>query len=364
MHINYIVKEYASMDRKVLSTKELFMKEALRLFAKDGFEGVSVAQIAQAVGCSAPALYKHFAGKQELFEAILERSNSGYEEHMQQLRVDFDENEAAVQMYADLSVDGEIALVTQLFKYPLHDEWASAFRKMIMLEQFRRPELAKIYNERYVLLQYRRYAVLFKKLIAMGRLKEGDPQTYAMMYISPMILLVEVCDRDASEEARACRLIAGHVRQFRRSYRIDEEKRKKDERVFCRGFAVGADGAACCVFCDDKNKKRGMKMIVSTDRIIAMSVSLALCVGLPVGLCIAMKRKGASMVSLLLGAATFLVSAMGLEQGLHYIVLQKTGNLLTENIVFRALYGGMAAAVFEEMGRVVTFKLFMKKAHE
>ncbi|MCC2837906.1 TetR/AcrR family transcriptional regulator [[Clostridium] innocuum] len=47
-----------------LSTKERIRTEALHLFAQYGYDAISVAQIAKAVGIQAPSLYKqggHFS---------------------------------------------------------------------------------------------------------------------------------------------------------------------------------------------------------------------------------------------------------------------------------------------------------------
>jgi AcrR family transcriptional regulator len=46
---------------------------ARREFARSGYHGASTASIARAAGCSEPMLYKHFAGKQALFTAVLEQ---------------------------------------------------------------------------------------------------------------------------------------------------------------------------------------------------------------------------------------------------------------------------------------------------
>lgn len=48
------------MDNK--ATKEKFLIGALRLFAEKGYDAVSVAEIASAVGVTAPALYNAILG--------------------------------------------------------------------------------------------------------------------------------------------------------------------------------------------------------------------------------------------------------------------------------------------------------------
>ena len=50
---------------------DLLLSEAARLFAGKGFRGVSLEEIASAVGISGPALYRHFSNKQAILAAVL-----------------------------------------------------------------------------------------------------------------------------------------------------------------------------------------------------------------------------------------------------------------------------------------------------
>ena len=47
---------------------------ALCVFGEHGYEGGSMRQIAEHVGISQPALYRHFAGKEDLFLTIIEQA--------------------------------------------------------------------------------------------------------------------------------------------------------------------------------------------------------------------------------------------------------------------------------------------------
>ena len=51
--------------------RDQILDTAAGLFARRGFHGVSVADIGAACGISGPALYKHFAGKDDLLAAML-----------------------------------------------------------------------------------------------------------------------------------------------------------------------------------------------------------------------------------------------------------------------------------------------------
>jgi len=100
---------------------------------------------------------------------------------------------------------------------------------------------------------------------------------------------------------------------------------------------------------------------VSTASLIGMVLSLILSIGLPIVLLILVKIKlKAKLTSFVIGCATFIVFALMLEPILHSVVLTATGTLLTDNIILYGLYGGLAAALFEETGRLIAMKFFMK----
>lgn len=102
---------------------------------------------------------------------------------------------------------------------------------------------------------------------------------------------------------------------------------------------------------------------VSTASIIGMVFTLLISTIVPIAACIAaaLKWKGrAKISSAFIGVAVFILFAMVLERILHVIVLGNTGALLTGNIVLYAVYGGLAAGLFEETGRFLAMKFLMK----
>lgn len=93
-----------------------------------------------------------------------------------------------------------------------------------------------------------------------------------------------------------------------------------------------------------------------------MVVSLLLSVGLPVFLCIFIYKKTKAWVpAFFIGCGIFVGFAMILEQILHAIVLALTGSVLQDNIWLYGIYGGLAAALFEETGRWIAMKFCLKK---
>lgn len=105
--------------------------------------------------------------------------------------------------------------------------------------------------------------------------------------------------------------------------------------------------------------------MMSAAAIAAMVFTLILTVALPVGGMLWLRFRGGRWPAFLVGAVTFTLFAMVLEQGLHYLVLMTPlGNTIRNNIWLYALYGGLAAGVFEETGRLAAFKGFLKKRTE
>lgn len=102
---------------------------------------------------------------------------------------------------------------------------------------------------------------------------------------------------------------------------------------------------------------------VAGSAILAITISMIISIGLPIILCILAVRKLKAKIScFFIGCLTFFVSALVLEQLLHLIVFTLSGDFLKDHIFLYALYGGLAAAVFEETGRFIAMKFFMKKS--
>ena len=58
-----------------VETKERILETALELFAQNGYLGTSMSMIAERLGITKAALYKHYTGKQEILDRIVERMN-------------------------------------------------------------------------------------------------------------------------------------------------------------------------------------------------------------------------------------------------------------------------------------------------
>ena len=74
------------------------------------------------------------------------------------------------------------------------------------------------------------------------------------------------------------------------------------------------------------------------------------------------KKRHARLSTILVGAGVFFVFALLLEPIVHQMVLKGPhGAAITGNTWYYALYGGLAAGIFEETGRFLGMKFLLKK---
>jgi len=104
-----------------------------------------------------------------------------------------------------------------------------------------------------------------------------------------------------------------------------------------------------------------MTLHVPALSIVGMIFSLIVSFGLPIALFFYYwKCLGAKKMAVVYGFVTFVLFALALEQYFHKFVFSAYGDALTKNIIVYAIYGGLAAALFEEGGRFLNMKYYMK----
>jgi len=112
---------------------------------------------------------------------------------------------------------------------------------------------------------------------------------------------------------------------------------------------------------------RGNNMYtVSISMLVVLIVDVLVSLAIPIGLSVVLRRRfGCARTPFFLGAATFFLFAMVLEQLVHLVVLRSSiGAAIQQNIWLFALYGGAMAALFEEGGRLIVFSTLLKKRRD
>lgn len=200
------------------NTKERIWHEALTLFSEHGFDGVSVKEIAHAVGIKDSSLYNHYRSKQEIFDTILvevakilKAANNTY---ALPLTVD------AADMYVDTPIKELTEMYVDAFKYYLKDDTASKFRKLLITEQHTNQYAGDLYNELFFETPMKHLTALFSDLIQQGVFIQTDPYTTAMHFYAPLNFLIRRCDIQPELEQQNIAHLKNHIKQFDQIYRV------------------------------------------------------------------------------------------------------------------------------------------------
>ena len=203
------------MDRG--NTKQEILEASLDLFSVQGFEATSISQIASAVGIRKASLYSHFENKQAILDALVKDVLEQYAEHSIFAKADWDQYEDAEDKPA-LTPNAVTQMILGQIRYILHDPHISRARKMLVVEQFRNPELAKLQTRQNYTDVLRYFTGLVKYLIRSGVLAGDDPEIMAAQLCLPISTWLGLCDREPDREPEVMELVSRHIQQFFRVY--------------------------------------------------------------------------------------------------------------------------------------------------
>ena len=161
--------------------KEEILIVALHLFARDGYEAVSVSQIAGELDMTKGALYRHYKSKRDIFDSIVKRMEQQDGEQASDYDMPEDEKESMPEEYEDVSLDDFVEYSKSMFEYWTEDDFASSFRKMLTIEQFRSEEMQNLYQQ-YLVSGPAEYVKELFKNMKMNHPEENAVKFYANMF--------------------------------------------------------------------------------------------------------------------------------------------------------------------------------------
>ena len=161
--------------------KEEILNVALHLFARDGYEAVSVSQIAGELDMTKGALYRHYKSKRDIFDSIVKRMEQQDGEQASDYDMPEDEKESMPEKYEKMSLDDFVRYSKSMFEYWTEDDFASSFRKMLTIEQFRSEEMQNLYQQYLVSGPASYVKDLFESMEMKGA-KDKAVNFYAVMY--------------------------------------------------------------------------------------------------------------------------------------------------------------------------------------
>ncbi len=128
-------------------TKENILISALHLFAKKGYEAVSVSEIAGELGITKGALYKHYAGKRDIFDHIVARMERLDARRAEEYDLPEGTMETMEEAYRRATIKQMAAFSRAQFSYWTEEDFPASFRRMLTLEQYRSDEMRGLYQQ-------------------------------------------------------------------------------------------------------------------------------------------------------------------------------------------------------------------------
>lgn len=192
--------------------------EALTLFSKRGYEGVSVKEIAAAVGIKDSSLYKHFPSKRAIFEAIFAEMDLEYAAVIESWGFPMGSLQEVADHFGHGSVEMLLYISHQVFGHFLKDPFAAKFRRMLTIEQYNDAQSSASYQNFFIDTAISFQTELFSQMIASGYFREADPYVVALHFYAPIYLLLNEYDRKPEAEAEALEKLDRHILQFARLY--------------------------------------------------------------------------------------------------------------------------------------------------
>ena len=192
-----------------LTTRERILDSALSLFSERGYDGVGVDLIAEKAGLKGPSLYKHFKGKEEILDTIIDKVEIYYETNFGS-----EGNPGSIPS----SMEDLNRITLDRIKFTLRDETVRRTRRVLAMEQFRSERIAKLATKHNLDGVQRMYCTIFRDMMNAGVFKKGNPEILAMQFVAPISLLIQVIDREPEREQEAMKLVLAHLEYFAKEY--------------------------------------------------------------------------------------------------------------------------------------------------
>ena len=188
-----------------MSTKQRILDEALTLFAEKGYDGTGVDLIAERVGIKGPSLYKHYKGKEEILNALIDVAEERYDEMF-----------GSEKNIGKIPKDREefIKLTMERVSFTMRDPMIRKIRMLLVQEQFRNERISEVTTRHQLDGIQRMFAKIIKGMMDEGIVKNDDSELLAVELTAPAVLQIARSDRQPQYEEECMEYIEKHLRHF------------------------------------------------------------------------------------------------------------------------------------------------------
>ena len=188
-----------------MTTTERILEAALTLFAENGYDGTSVEQIVTEVGIKAPSLYKHYKGKEDILNALIDSAEVRYEEMFGS-----EKNTGKVPQ----NIEEFIKVTMGRIEFTIKDPVIRKTRMLLVQEQFRNERIAEATTRHQLGGIQRMFAKIIEGMMDAGIFIKDDPALLAIELTAPAVLWIAQADRQPRYADEVMENIEKHIRHF------------------------------------------------------------------------------------------------------------------------------------------------------
>ncbi len=190
---------------KDISTKDRILEAALTVFSEKGYDGVGVDFIAETAGMKGPSLYKHFKGKEDILNALIDKVEQYYETQF-----------SSSLRYGRVpdSVEELKTICLEKIEFTMHNPIIRKTRRMLAMEQFRNSRIAEVTSKHHIDGLQETFRKILEGMMEKKVIKQGDAEVMALELIAPVSLLIHIYDRQPEREKEVMERIEKHLGTF------------------------------------------------------------------------------------------------------------------------------------------------------
>lgn len=191
------------------NTKEKILEKALISFATNGYKGTNLRDLATELNLSKSALYKHFASKEDIWNAVIDRMEEYYRD-----RFGSPENLPDIPK----STDELIRTSLKMIEFTINDPKIILTRRLLLVGQFYDERARHLATLHFLANTKEMYTYIFAEMMKNGSLNQADPEMLAFCYTAPITALIQQCDREPKKTGEIMEQIKAFIGHFIQTY--------------------------------------------------------------------------------------------------------------------------------------------------
>ena len=161
------------------------------------------------MGIKAPSLYKHYKGKEEILNALIDSAEVRYEEMFG--------SENNIGKVPE-SPEEFIKMTMERISFTMRDPMIRKMRMLLVQEQFRNERISEVTTRHQLDGIQRMFAKIIKGMMDEGISAPDDPELLAAELTAPAVLQIARSDRQPQCEKECMEYIEMHLRHFCKVY--------------------------------------------------------------------------------------------------------------------------------------------------